>query len=92
MGYAEQRELNASLLTNIYIGVSAVINDPVANMESTTEYYVKALEFWTILLKLSVTNPSYALQNLSDQDKEKFKSIQHKLLLLRNTYGPKSES
>jgi len=92
MGYAEQRELNASLLTNIYIGVSAVINDPVANMEAVTEYYAKALEFWTVLLKLSVANPSHALQNLSDQDKEKFKSIRHKLLLLQNTYGPKSES
>jgi len=92
VGYSEQRDLNVSLLTNIYVGVSAIINDPVANMEASTEYYAKAFEYWAELVKLSSPNPSYALQNLDENNKEKFTSIKHKLRLLQNTYGTKSES
>lgn len=88
----EMKDLTSQMLTNIYLLVTDMINDPAKDMELGVAFAQKALSMWETLVKTGSQNPVYALQNLSEADRERAKQTRHKLLLLHNTYGPKSES
>lgn len=92
MGYAEQQNLNKELLSLIYVGVTALVNEPVKDMERSVRYYDDAYEMWQTLVKASSQNPTYALQNIPVEQRNMVEKLEHKLLLLRSTYYSKSGS